>query len=148
MKKLFFYAAVVLAAVSFSACSDDDEEPNLPFTPGSIAGTWQLIHEKTWENYDGEIETWSENFPDESGWYLTYTFDENGSFTEIDYTNYEASGRENRSYSISDNVLRIDGYCPYNIKKLTESRLVLVDRHIDDIENCTFEDIMTFKRIE
>lgn len=149
MKKLLFYAAAVLAAISFSACSDDDEEPTLPATPGNIAGTWQLIHEKTWEKYgDGEEETWSESFPNEDGWYMTYMFDENGSFTETGYRHNEAYNTDHGSYSISGNELLIDDYALFEIKKLTKSRLVLIERGEDDIENASFEDIMTFKRIE
>lgn len=64
MKKLFFCAAALLAAISFSACSDNDET-NLPATPASLAGTWQITHNEGWETYDGEKETYSEKYPDE-----------------------------------------------------------------------------------
>ncbi len=146
MKKLFFCAAALLAAISFAACSDDDE-PNLPATPESIAGTWQITHEKGWEIYDGGKETWSANYPEE-GEYWTYTFDKNGAFTLIEYEDNRVRYTTNSTYLISGNELTIKYEGTFEIKKLTESQLVLIEREEYDIENASWETTMTFKRIE
>lgn len=49
MKKFFFYLAAVLmialASVSFTACSnDDDDEPSLSFTKETIVGRWKITN--------------------------------------------------------------------------------------------------------
>ncbi len=154
MKKLLFYAAALLAAISFSACSDDDEEPTLPATPGNIAGTWQNIYEEGWEICEGEKETWSADITKEN-WYRTYSFDESGTYVETDYgynedsSTYEVDYTINGTYSISGNTITLQ-YYPYTmkIKKLTESRLVLVESLIDESEDLSAETITTYKRIE
>ncbi len=147
MKKFFFFAAALFAAISFAACSDDDE-PGLPATPESIAGTWQITHEKGWEIYDGEKEVWSENYPDEEGGYYTYTFDKNGSFTESSYKDNELRNTYNSSYSISGNELTIKngGYPTFEIKKLTGSQLVLFES--ENGSDGSWESTMVFRRIE
>jgi len=149
MKKLFFCAAALLAAISFSACSDDDE-PNLPLTPESIAGTWQCTHEDGWEIYDGEKDTWSDNYPDEEGWYATCSFDENGSFTQSEYDNDKIDYTGNGTYSISGNKLTIkikyEDAHTFEIKKLTGSQLVLFDKGADSYGS--WEITTTLKRIE
>ncbi len=144
MKKLFFCAAALLAAVSFSACSDDDE-PNLPATPESIAGTWQITQEKGWEIYDGGKETWSATYPEDGG-YWTYTFNKNGAFTLIEYEDNRVPYTFNGTYSISGNELTIESEGTFEIKKLTESKLVLVES--ENGSEASWETTMTFKRIE
>lgn len=153
MKKLFFRAAALLAAISFSACSDNDDT-NLPITPDTIAGTWQITHEQGWCIYDdGEEsgkETWSDDYPMEDGYYWTLTFDKNGACVKTEHD----SGKfysEHYTYSISGNVLTLnysgeDEAEEYEIKKLTESQLVLVNTYKGETElevNTT-----TYKRIE
>lgn len=52
MKKLFLLVAALFVAVSFSACSDDDENKNV-----SIVGTWQLVRTYGYEinqEYDSD----------------------------------------------------------------------------------------------
>ncbi len=157
MKKLLFYAAALLAAISFSACSDDDEEPTLPATPGNIAGTWQSVSATGFEIYDGQKETWSENYPDENGCYYTYTFNKNGTYTATDHEYDEFEGayiqHKTGSYSISGNTfIIVENYdneshkYEYKIKKLTKSELVLQDTYEEP--DYSFEETSTFKRIE
>ncbi len=147
MKKLFFCAAALLAAISFSACSDDDET-SLTASPDTIAGTWKIAHEEGWIIDDGEKETWSDDFPDENGWYFTITFDKN-SFISTEYEGGDEIDREIGTYSISGNTLTLkkDYYSnesdKYEIRKLTESELVLLDIYED-----WFEETLTLKRIK
>lgn len=51
MKKLFLLVAAMFAAVSFSACSDDDDNK---IDPNQIAGTWQITREVGYEIVPGE----------------------------------------------------------------------------------------------
>ena len=50
MKKLFLLVAAMFAAVSFSACSDDDDNK---IDPNQIAGTWQITREVGYEIVPG-----------------------------------------------------------------------------------------------
>lgn len=152
MKKLFFCAAALLAAISFSACSDDDET-NLPATPESIAGTWQITLDQGWCIYDdGEEsgkETWSDKYPDEEGFYWTYTFNQNGTGQYSKCRSEETLSVSSITYSISDNklTLKYSGETDiYEIKNLTESQLVLLRTYKDDTE--LEEGTETYKRIE
>ena len=43
MKKLFLIVAAMFAVVSFSACSDDDDNKD-----ASIVGTWQITYYEGW----------------------------------------------------------------------------------------------------
>ena len=62
MKKLLFFTAVLFAAVSFSACSDDNDD-NLPITPANIAGTWQIIRlEGSSIHYNGNRYNYSDDY--------------------------------------------------------------------------------------
>jgi len=155
MKRFFFFAAALFAALSFTACSDDDET-NLPITPDNIVGTWQIVHQEGWEIYDGEKDTWSDDYPDEYGWYSTTTFNKNGTYTTTDYE-YDDYEDENYietktgSYSISDNTLTMkkdysNKSYKYEIRKLTESELVLLD--VYEEPDYSFEETSTFKRIK
>ena len=151
MKKLIFCAAL-FAAISFAACSDDDES-NLPVTEANIVGTWKIVHEQGYEDDGHEIETWSEDSPftDSDGywWYWTYTFDEGGTGTYTEYEEGDSSPYLERfSYSISGNTLKMsmrDLGC--QIKSLTKSRLVLFESH-DDNDGSHTENTMTYKRIK
>ncbi len=149
MKKLFFCTAALLAAISFAACSDknDDEENNLPATPENIAGTWQIVSEAGWEIDEGEKVTWSEKFPDEDGWYWTIAFDKNGTCVETQYTTGESPDTSCYAYSISDNKLTVTNTEyqeseTFEIKKLTESQLILY------YGTKSQESTQTYKRIE
>lgn len=148
MKKLFFYAAALLAAISFAACSDDDGETELPITSDNIVGTWKIVKGEEGEIYEGEADSWTENYPDEDGWYYTFTFNEDGSFIYVEYIHGEESERDTGTYSVSGNKLTIaDCYFAdeYEIKKLTESQLVLFSSGATS--EGSWESTKTFKRI-
>ncbi len=160
MKKLIFCAAL-FAAITFAACSDDDES-NLPATEANIVGTWKIVHEQGYD--DG---TWSEDFPllDDVNhwWYWTYTFDEGGTGTQTEYgtidkgkVKYADSWKLN--YSISGNTLTITIWYDddeveeesYQIKSLTKSQLVLFASEYggDWGDGGSWENTMTYKRIK
>lgn len=148
MKKLFFCAAALLAAISFAACSDNDE-PNLPITSESIVGTWQATHAQGWETDESEKDSWSDDYPDKDGYYWTLAFDKNGSCVETDYETGEEPYSEHYTYSIAGNKLTLkdsDYSETYEIKKLTESQLVLFEKGVD--ANYSWENTTTYKRIK
>lgn len=64
MKTLRFFGMtllMVLCAVNFTACSDDDEES---LDLNSLEGTWMLVHSKGWEfcSNTAEKEEWDEDY--------------------------------------------------------------------------------------
>ena len=84
MKKLFLIVAAMFAVVSFSACSDDDDNKD-----ASIVGTWQITYYEGWATFsDGTRDDWSDAYPltSEGNYYWTYTFNENGTCVQTDST--------------------------------------------------------------
>lgn len=84
MKKLFLIVAAMFAVVSFSACSDDDDNKD-----ASIVGTWQITYYEGWATFsDGTRDDWSDAYPltSEGNYYWTYTFNENGTCVQTDYS--------------------------------------------------------------
>ncbi len=51
MKKLFLYAAALLAAISFPGCSDDDDE-GVAVTVESLVGRWSCYQEEDWDEVE------------------------------------------------------------------------------------------------
>lgn len=143
MKKLLFCAAALLAAISFAACSDE-EESKQPITPDTIAGTWQITHVQWYDTI--EKEKGSENYPDEDGYYWTLTFDKNVSYVATVYEGGVVVYSTPSTYSISGDKLALtdeDGTEVYKIKTLNKSQLVLfsTDGDGDEITD-------TYKRIK
>ena len=143
MKKLFLIVAAMFAAVSFSACSDDDDKD---VNPNQIIGTWQIIEIHENDSYSDEI------WPTESDYY-TYTFNENG--TAILKWHDGSNEEYNYNYSINGNVLTMNEKNTtepmtyiFQIKELTKSRLVLFEHEVNpDDENDVYEATLTFKKI-
>ena len=126
MKKLLFFAAALFAAVSFSACSDDDN-----FDAGSIVGTWKYVREVGYEISDGEREDYDEtiNHP------MHYTFNENGSgklseYGSDDTFTWSMSGGNQLTISFTDES---DREQTYTIVKLTSSEMQLF-YHIKELD--------------
>ena len=143
MKKLFLIVAAMFVAVSFSACSDDDDKD---VNPNQIIGTWQIIEIHENDSYSDEI------WPTYSDYY-TYTFNENG--TAILKWHDGSNEEYNYNYSINGNVLTMNEKNEtepmtyiFQIKELTKSRLVLFEHEVNpDDENDVYEATLTFKKI-
>lgn len=152
MKKILLITAILLAAVSFSACSDDDDNK---FDPNQIAGTWQITLIEGWSvDNDGTRDEWSDSYPsiDDDDYYWTYTFDGHGKMKRVSYTNQGVNNSTNGTYTVSNNVLTIvekgGNYVEtqeFQIEKLTSSQLVLFEHRIDP--EFTEEDTYTYKRV-
>lgn len=143
MKKMLLLAVAMFAVVSFSACSDDDDNK---IDPNQIIGTWQIIEIHENDSYSDEI------WPTESDYY-TYTFNENG--TAILKWHDGSNEEYNYNYSINGNVLTMNEKNTtepmtyiFQIKELTKSRLVLFEHEVNpDDENDVYEATLTFKKI-
>lgn len=151
MKKLFFFAAALFAAVSFSACSDDDKDDN---KDASIVGTWQITREVGYEivpgegKFDEDITYPIDDVNDAYGFYYTYTFNEDGSGTYKSFNYYENNQLQEEwplKYSISNNVLTIPQEYEFKIEQLTKTQLVLFEEIDDDGYKAAIT--YTFKRI-
>ena len=137
MKKMLLLAAVMFAAVTFSACSDDDDNK---IDPNQIAGTWQITLIEGWSvNNDGIRDEWSDSYPaiDDDDYYWTYTFDGHGKMKRVSYTNQSVNNSTNGTYTMSNNVLTIvekDGdyeeMQEFHIKIITSSQLILFEIRI------------------
>ena len=110
MKKLFLLVAAMFAAVSFSACSDDDDNK---IDPNQIAGTWQITREVGYEIVPGEgkmekdITYPIDDVNDDYGFYFTYTFNENGTGRYKSYYYYDNNRLDSNwsiEYTISNNL--------------------------------------------
>ncbi len=56
MKKYLFVIALLASVISFSACSDDDEDIDV----AQLEGTWGLTQEEGYDYYEGEKEEWND----------------------------------------------------------------------------------------
>ena len=152
MKKLFLIVAAMFAAVSFSACSDDDDNK---IDPNQIAETWQITREVGYEIVPGEGKM-ENDVNDDYGFYFTYTFNENGTGRYKSYYYYDNNRLDSNwsiEYTISNNQLLMyeepeegNPTSVYNIKELTKSKLVLLYK-VDDSDGYKAEITTTFKKI-
>ena len=151
MKKLFLIVAAMFAVVSFSACSDDDDNKD-----ASIVGTWQITYYEGWATFsDGTRDDWSDAYPltSEGNYYWTYTFNENGTCVQTDYSDNknDDSSPMHFTYSVNGNTLTMtestgEFQNVFQIKKLSQSQLVLFRSGEDAHEK--FEETETYKRIK
>ena len=143
MKKLFLIVAAMFAAVSFSACSDDDDKDK----DASIVGTWEYTH---LTGYDNGVIVVDKDIPkdDEPMHYLT--FNSNGTWTE----EYPNSGHTSKgTYSINGDKLtktyhddKDDGYTEQSVVEIPNSAtLNIID--IDEEDGYNGREVRTYKRI-
>lgn len=156
MKKLFLMAAALFAAVSFSACSEEDKVD----VKTSIIGTWQITHDFGYQIVPGEGRfEYDTAYPiedknDEYGFYYTYTFNENGSGRYKSYYYYDPNAQGSDwtfEYTISNNQLSIyyedDGTTElYNIVEVTKDKLILLYT-ADERDGYKADLTYTYKRI-
>lgn len=158
MKKLFLIVAAMFAAVSFSACSDDDDK----IDPNQIVGTWQITREVGYEivpeegKMEKDITYPIDDVNDDYGFYFTYTFNENGTGRYKSYYYYDNNRLDSNwsiEYTISNNQLLMyeepeegNPTSVYNIKELTKNKLVLLYK-VDDNDGYKAEITTTFKKI-
>ena len=141
MKKLFLIVAAMFVAVSFSACSDDDNKDV------SIVGKWEYTHLTA---YDNGVIVADKDIPkdDEPMHYLT--FNSNGTWTE----EYPNSGyTSNGTYSINGDKLtktyhddKDHGYTEQSVIEIPNSAtLNIID--IDEEDGYNGREVRIYKRI-
>ena len=147
MKKLFLIVAAMFAAVSFSACSDDDDKDK----DASIVGTWQITHSEGWVTYsDGTRDEISEDYPAvDDAYYWTLNFQENGTMIRTSYSDNGAGHSSNYTYTITGKTLITtdsEGSIKYEIQSLSTKNLILFEKgEKEDGEK--FEYTYTYKKI-
>ena len=149
MKKLFLIAASLFAAVSFSACSDDND------SDASIVSTWMITHSEGWVIYsDGSRDDFNDDYPNDiDSYYWTYSFDDNGACVEKSYTDHATDDDHPTyfTYTISGKTLTLkesNGAFQYvfEIQSLTSQSLVLFEKGEKD-NGEKFEYTYTYKKI-
>ncbi len=144
MKKLFlFIVTVIFAAVSFSACSDDDKGDNS--APSKIVGTWELAHIYYEDDYVGEdyIEEDYDVVQGDIEWNML-VFKADGTFMD----KYD-DNRDTGSYSIEENKIMMEydngDWEIMTIKTISSKTLVL--EQVGEDDKGYYKVVYTYKRI-
>ena len=154
MKKLnylWMLGLLMFAAVSFSACSSDDDEPG---SNSDLVGLWEVIADKGWEKVDGEIDVQWDQEGDEIGDKYQFEFKEDGTFFAYSNDGFdEVSGNATWNYKNGKIFLHSSQYNIEvefaTVKELTSSRLVLENYQTDNEDGEVWESwsLVTFKKI-
>ena len=139
---------MVLCAVNFAACSDDDENDKIVIKEANLIGKWQSIWEKIHKVENGKEVVTSDEAYTNGLW----EFKADGTCTE----SYVDGGHtETSRWSLKDNKLTIsysDGYSDVlTVNELTATKLVLAledwdntddgGLELDDITTTTYKKI-------
>lgn len=130
---MLLFATVIFAAVSFSACSDDDKDDN---RDASIVGTWQLV--RTY-GYDVDQEFDSDDTDDQEYW----TFNADGATGIINWRD-GSNDKMPFTYSINEKKLTLkfeEDTTPtnYTITTLTAKELAIYIKEKDnEYHTCCF----------
>lgn len=144
MKKYkIFYALFVLLgmSLSFTACSDDDDE----VSSSQLVGTWEATWEKGYEKWEDEIDEWDEA-PEEP---FRITFYEDGTWLSEYYYNGKWHDEENGTYSVKGNKIYVsDRWDDYEVTivSITSSQLILEEKGKDADEEWYYK--ITYKRVK
>ncbi len=154
MKKLnylWMLGLLMFAAVSFSACSSDDDEPG---SNSDLVGLWEVIADKGWEKVDGKIDAQWDQEGDEIGDKYQFEFKEDGTFFAYSNDGFdEISGKATWKYKNGKIFLHSSQYNIEvefaTVKELTSSRLVLENYQTDNEDGEVWESwsLATFKKI-
>lgn len=130
---MLLFATVIFAAVSFSACSDDDKDDN---RDASIVGTWQLV--RTY-GYDVDQEFDSDDTDDQEYW----TFNADGATGIINWRD-GSNDKMPFTYSINEKKLTLkfeEDTTPtnYTITTLTAKGIAIYIKEKDnEYHTCLF----------
>ena len=133
---------VSIMTLSLCACSDDKEDIN----NSALIGSWQPIHVKGYEIYNGEKEEWNYTLSDDENDYVI-KFNSDNSIDIYEYDEGELSLTGTGSYSLSGNKLTIkDDYAyTYTVESLNNSKMVL-SITVQEGENKAYEET-TWKKV-
>lgn len=149
MKKLFLIVTALFVAVSFSACSDDDDKDV------SIVGTWMITHSEGWVEYsDGTRDDFNDDYPNDIDYYYwTYAFDDKGTCVRKGYSDHakDDESPDYFSYTINGKTLTLKESTGafqnvFEIKSLTSKSLVLFEKGVNE-DSEKYERTYTYKRM-
>lgn len=132
MKKILLFAAIMFAAVSFLACSDDKDDNK----DASIVGTWQLV--RTY-GYEVDQEYDSDDTDDQEFW----TFNADGATGIINWRD-GSNDKMSFTYSVNEKKLTLkleEDTTPtnYTITTLTAKELAIYIKEQDnEYHTCCF----------
>ena len=134
MKKIystFMMLAMMVAALSFTACgSDDDENEN---GSSALIGTWEIVQSVHYYGNESEVEN-------DNGAYWEFTANKLTVHDSTDSMNGKPS-----DYTYSNGKLNIIGMSFYMVTELTSEKMVLRSEPID-LGIYTYHNIITFKK--
>jgi hypothetical protein len=130
-KFLFFpllFCLGLLALVSVSSCSKDDDSSSSSISESSLIGTWKISHTKGYEINSGKKDEWDVDVLADS---YIYVFNSDGTYTNKEVS-VEGTSTESGVWSLSGGNLLlsyIQGSFHYTdtikVEKLTSSTLIL-----------------------
>ena len=143
MRKLNFLwmlGLLMFAAVNFSACSSDDDEPG---SSSELIGLWESVSQKGWEKENGKIEyEWDEKDNDyrvqfnSDGTWEGFEYYE-GEWDLCDTGTWEYKG--GKLYMTYDDEDEDEATDILNVKELTSSRLAVEVSWREEYEGVIYE---------
>jgi hypothetical protein len=136
LKFLGMTLLMVMLAINFTACSDDNEEA--VSNPNDIIGKWELTWTKGWElNDDGHKEYWDEA---DSGLYFVFKDDGTGyhyeDYGSNAYFNWKLEGNQ-----LSVTYTQFDGADIYKVEELNSSTLTITSTDDDEVDTSTYKKV-------
>ena len=151
MKKYLFMIALLASAFSFSACSDDDEDIDV----NQVEGTWGLILDEGYEYYEGEKESWKDEYdpanPTEDCEKLIISKVSDNTFSVVHYYYYNNRWNQSSTEKFTldgSNLIPVDGSSEVESVKLlvaNSKQLVIEIKGVD--EDGDLYNKMTYKRM-
>ncbi len=150
MNKMLLFAAAMFAAVSFSACSDDDKDANI--NPSQIVGTWEYVHYYSYDkdDIDGVNEFEYDIVKGDENW-RKLVFNADGTFTIEGADGVDTSTKH--YYSIKGNTITkkhvyTDGESDTDVQTITTlNSTTLVIEEVEKGEGYYGKSVWTYKRI-
>ena len=136
LKFLGMTLLMVMLAINFTACSDDNEEA--VSNPNDIIGKWELTWTKGWElNDDGHKEYGDEA---DSGLYFVFKDDGTGyhyeDYGSNAYFNWKLEGNQ-----LSVTYTQFDGADIYKVEELNSSTLTITSTDDDEVDTSTYKKV-------
>lgn len=150
MKKMLLLAAVIFAAVTFSACSDDDKDNNID--PSQIVGAWEYVHYYSYDkdDIDGVDEFEYDVVKGDENWYKL-VFNADGTFTKEDADGVDTSTKHYYSIKgkyITKKHVYTDGASDTDVQTITTlNSTTLVIEEVEQEEGYYGKSVWTYKRI-
>lgn len=137
MKKLFFFAAALFAAFTFSACSDSEDGPTI--NTSKLLGKWVALARY---DYDAESDSYVE-YDDKDHYIDLYILDFQDEKTVLVSFDKHLAASHGMTYTLKGSKITFreeDGYgYYYTITDLTDTQLELMKGDIDNNYKVIYE---------